>query len=68
MLRMNRAKQGKSNDVKNECANYNTGYICSGVIINSRLHQFIDAKLENKKCLIKEGKECLYFENFVKVG
>ncbi len=59
-------KKEDSKQVMQHCANYTTGYICSGVMINSRLGQWIDEDLYNKPCLIKEGKECEYFNKFIK--
>tara|TARA_R100000742_G_C4243106_1_gene62435 strand:+ start:555 stop:764 length:210 start_codon:yes stop_codon:yes gene_type:complete len=52
--------------VRKGCANYNTNYKCSGVMINKDLRQCIDAKLCGKVCLIKEGEDCDYFTNIVK--
>ena len=52
--------------VMKHCANYTAGYICLGGMINSQLQQWLDDDLYNKPCLIKEGKECEYFDKFVK--
>ena len=59
-------KQSDVRHVQKHCANYNTGYICSGAMINSHLGQWIDEELYNKPCLIREGKECEYFNQLVK--
>ena len=47
---------------QSKCANYETGYICSGVMIGKHLEQWIDSKLSNKVCRLKEGKSCEYFD------
>ena len=65
MLRMNREKSTPTTQVKQECANYNPGYKCSGVLIDGKLNQWIDTDLCGKTCLIKQGKKCEYFENVV---
>ena len=65
MMRMNREVKGKLTDVKNECANYNAGYICSGVMIGKGLHQWIDSEMENKVCKVKKNEECTYFNTIV---
>ena len=65
-MRMNRENPKNPNiRVKNHCANYNTGYTCSGIMINSDLKQWIDSGLCGKKCLISDNKECDYFNNIV---
>jgi len=53
------------NQVRDECANYNVGYICDGVWIGSRGEMWIDEELKGK-CLMKQGKKCPYFEAIVK--
>lgn len=63
---MNRKETiSSSANVKYHCANYNTGYICSGILIDERLNQWIDDEKVNKKCLIKCGKKCDYYTNIV---
>jgi hypothetical protein len=52
--------------VLKHCANYNAGYICSGIIIGKHLNQWVDTDMCDKTCLIKNGEECEYFNNFVK--
>lgn len=49
-----------------ECSNYDTGYICSGVMIGKHLEQWIDSELCGKICRLKEGKDCEYFDKIVK--
>ena len=49
-----------------ECSNYETGYICSGVMIGKHLEQWIDSELCGKMCRLKEGKDCEYFDKIVK--
>lgn len=49
-----------------ECSNYDTGYICSGVMIGNHLEQWIDSELCGKICKLKEGKDCEYFDTIVK--
>tara|TARA_R110000744_G_scaffold110434_1_gene208327 strand:- start:12931 stop:13116 length:186 start_codon:yes stop_codon:yes gene_type:complete len=56
----------KSDLPSKHCANYNTGYICSGIIISKKLNLRIDIDLENKPCLVREGEECEYFNEIVK--
>ena len=66
-MRMNRENPKNPNImVKNNCANYNTGYTCSGIMIDRQLNQRIDSKLCGKKCLISDNKECDYFDYIVK--
>lgn len=65
MLRMNREKKTPSNSVKNNCANYNPGFYCSGIMIGKLLQQWIDKDLYNKTCKIKKGEECQYYKNIV---
>jgi hypothetical protein len=65
MLRMNREKKTPANVVKKNCANYNTGFNCSGVMIGNYLQQWIDKEYYNKSCKIKEGKSCNYYNNIV---
>ena len=66
MLRMNReVPNTRRTLVKNHCANYNTGYTCSGIMIDSKLRQWVDVDLCGKKCLISSGKECDYFDYIV---
>lgn len=65
-MRMNRENiQSPLYKVKKHCANYNTGYKCSGVMINKDLKQCIDSKLCGKVCLIKKGEKCEYFTKVV---
>lgn len=52
--------------VMKHCANYTVGYICAGGIIRSDGSSVINEELENKPCFIKKGKECDYFDKFVK--
>lgn len=66
MKRMNREKNNPRTDVKKYCANYNTGYVCSGVVICRDLSQYIDSELEGKICPVEKGDECLYFLEIVK--
>jgi hypothetical protein len=65
-MRMNRENPKNPNiRVKKHCANYNTGHICSGIIIDSKLRQWVDVDLCGKKCLITDNKECNYFNKIV---
>jgi len=65
-MRMNREDtKSPLYKVKKHCANHNTGYKCSGIMINSKLQQFINSDLCGKECLIKQGKSCDYFTNIV---
>ena len=65
-MRMNRENtQSPLYKVKKHCANHNTGYKCSGVMINGKLQQFINSDLSGKECLIKQGKSCDYLTNIV---
>jgi hypothetical protein len=48
------------------CANYTTGYICLGVMIGVHLEQWVDSEKEGKLCLLRDGKECDYFDKCVK--
>tara|TARA_R100000329_G_C7578529_1_gene204976 strand:+ start:741 stop:1004 length:264 start_codon:yes stop_codon:yes gene_type:complete len=67
VMRMNRQNPNTSKSkVKNNCANYNTGFICSGVMIGKRLEQWIDTDKSNNKCLVIDGKECDYYDRCVK--
>ena len=66
MLRMNREKNSSQTAVKKLCANYNSGYICSGIIIDSKLKQRVDGNLANKVCQIKRGRDCKYYDKCVK--
>ena len=67
MLRMNRQVPNTPRTlVKNHCANYDTGYICSGVMIHSDLRMSIDLKKQAKPCLVVNNKECDYYNNCVK--
>jgi len=56
----------KNNLPSKHCANYNSGHICSGVIINKDLRQLIEKDLADKPCIVREGKECDYFNKCVK--
>ncbi len=51
--------------VREHCANYNYGYICSGVMIGKHLEQWIDSDYAHKPCKIKEGEECEYYTRIV---
>lgn len=66
MLRLNREKNSLATKVKKNCANYNTGYKCSGVMINKNLNQRIDSSYIKKTCKIKRGKECEYYNKLVR--
>ena len=66
MLRMNREKNDIQTFVKKNCANYNTDFICSGIMIDKQLNQIIDSEYTGKVCRIKEGKECAYYNYCVK--
>ena len=55
-MRMNRENASNPN---------NTGYTCSGIMIDSKLRQWINIDLCGKKCLISENKECDYFNYIV---
>tara|TARA_R110000824_G_scaffold232759_2_gene420898 strand:- start:345 stop:563 length:219 start_codon:yes stop_codon:yes gene_type:complete len=66
MLRLNREDKSEQTKVKKHCANYNTGFTCSGVIIGSKLQQKVDSDLENKPCLISKGNKCDYYNLCVK--
>ena len=66
MIRLNREIKSMKTQVKNHCANYNTGYTCTGVMIGSKLQQWINKALENKGCVVIEGKECEYYNQCVK--
>tara|TARA_R110002020_G_scaffold221997_2_gene430305 strand:- start:5045 stop:5263 length:219 start_codon:yes stop_codon:yes gene_type:complete len=66
MLRMNREKKSINTFIKKECANYNTGHICDGIIINEKLSQWIDSDYVNKKCQVIEGKKCTYYDRCLK--
>ena len=66
MLRLNRGKNSLSTKVKQNCANYNTGYECSGVMINKYLNQKIDSGYTKKTCKVKRGLECEYYNKLVK--
>jgi uncharacterized lipoprotein YddW (UPF0748 family) len=62
MLRMNREKNNIKTFIKNECANYNTGYKCDGIMMDRKLHQWIDTDYANKKCQVVNGKKCTYYD------
>ena len=62
MLRMNREKSNLNTFIKKECANCNYDYKCDGVMINKKLKQWVDSKLENKKCKVIEGEKCTYYD------
>ena len=62
MLRMNREKNNIKTFIKNECANYNTGYECEGIMMDRKLHQWIDTDYANKKCQVVNGKKCTYYD------
>tara|TARA_R100000781_G_scaffold113318_1_gene81562 strand:+ start:533 stop:751 length:219 start_codon:yes stop_codon:yes gene_type:complete len=65
-MRMNREDlQNPKIKVRKHCANYDTGYNCSGIMINRKLQQWVDLDLCNKECLINQGKSCDYFTNIV---
>jgi hypothetical protein len=65
-MRMNRENPKSPNiRVKKHCANYNTGHICSGAMINPDLKQWINSDMCGKKCLITDNKECDYFNYIV---
>ncbi len=65
-MRMNRENiQSPLYKVKKHCANYNTGYKCSGIMIDKNLNQCVDDTLSGKTCLIKKGEQCSYFKNIV---
>lgn len=67
MLRINREKTNSPKTlVKNNCANYNTGFICSGAMILRNLKLIIDENKANKPCLVADGKECDYYDQCVK--
>jgi len=53
-------------NAQKKCANYCTGYICSGIMIGKRLEQWVDQDLAGKVCKLKEGKNCEYFDKIVK--
>jgi len=67
MLRLSHINHNSpSQIVKNHCANYTPGYICAGAIIRSNGTSVLDQELHNQPCLIKEGKECDYYNQFIK--
>ena len=66
MLRMNREKNTIKTSVKNYCANYETGYKCSGIMIDEELNQFVDSNFCNKTCKIADGDDCKYYDNIVR--
>ncbi len=66
MLRMNREEKTLANAVKKECANYNTGFKCSGVMIGGKLQQWVDKAFADKPCVVAKGKECDYYNRCVK--
>tara|TARA_R110002051_G_scaffold316625_1_gene396532 strand:- start:389 stop:514 length:126 start_codon:yes stop_codon:yes gene_type:complete len=37
-----------------------------GIIIGEHLEQWIDKEKEGKPCLVRDGKECDYFDKCVK--
>ena len=53
--------------VRDDCANYQANYICLGVMLEGA-DMWIDEEMHGKECLIKQGKECLYFDLIVKKG
>ena len=59
---MNREKNNIGTFIKKECANYNTGYKCDGVMMDARLNQWVDSEYAHKKCRVVEGKSCLYYD------
>ena len=67
MLRMNRqALKTPKAKVREHCANYETGFVCSGCMIGDKLKQWIDIEKAGKKCLVAEGKECDYYNRCIK--
>jgi len=52
--------------VRNNCANYQTGFICSGCMIGNKLEQWIDTDKAGKKCLIINGNKCDYYDKCIK--
>ena len=62
MLRMNREKNNIETFIKKECANYNVGFKCSGVMIGEKLNQWINEEYAYKKYAVLDGKKCEYFE------
>jgi len=46
-----------------ECANYKNGN-CLGIMIEKNT-TWIDPELAGKQCLIKQNKECAYFNTYV---
>lgn len=61
-----RRKQTPLTQVQDHCANYQPNYICIGAYIGSKGEIWMDEELAEKPCLIKQGKECPYFETIVK--
>lgn len=53
-------------NAQKNCANYCSGYICSGIMIGEHLQQWVDLDLANKICRLKEGKTCEYYDKIVK--
>ena len=66
MLRMNREKNTVQNIVRKKCANYNTGFNCSGVMIGRYLQQWIDREYYNKTCKLTQGQDCQYYNQCIK--
>ncbi len=66
MIRMNREENTLKSSVKKECANYDTGFKCLGVMIGKNLKQIIDKEKVDKPCLISKGKECEYYNQCIK--
>jgi len=66
MLKLTKKNKSEQQKVQKYCANYNAGFKCSGVIISNKLQQVINSELENKLCLISEGKTCSYYDQCVK--
>ena len=67
MLRINRQKSNTPKaKVREHCANYEAGVICSGCMITDKLQQWIDVSKSGKKCLIVNGDKCDYYDQCVK--
>jgi len=67
MLKMNRQDQNtKKYKIKKSCCNYNTDSTCDGVIIGSKLQQWVDSSKVGKKCLVVDNKECDYYNRCIK--
>ena len=65
-MRMNREKNTLKTSVKNHCANYDTGYKCSGIMIDKNLNQVVDSEYYNKPCKIANGEKCKYYDNIAR--